>query len=113
MSEEVKIKLLQQIRLDQMLEDCVYTAGAIHQLSDEALAQVMDGIYDNYDMQEYLYQCFKQQFKRKDRIEKYIELQGTALEATEEFFEFLDRSLVKELNKVLNNEYQIAEEIVH
>lgn len=113
MSKETKDKLLAKIHFDTMIEDIVYMAGSHHRLVEEDVLTIIDDLYEEDAPEEVLYASFKDVFKRRDRLEKYIELQDLALQAQENFIEYLDRKLAVQINKHLPEDKQIPEEKIH
>lgn len=107
MSEKLKQSLLTQINVHRMIEDFAYSCGYIHDLTEDEVAQVIDGIYDSCDIEDLFYSTFKQYFKRSDSLEKYIKYQDLALRSTDDCMEVLDHVICGELNKVLPEDRQI------
>lgn len=114
MTNEVKDELLAQTDIDELVEDFIFFFGNYSENLDEVdCGAVLDAIYEKADLTDLYYKCFQSVFKRKDRIQKYIELQKEAQKAVAEFTQALNRLAVPEINKFLPEEERFPETVTH
>lgn len=111
--EETKQLLLNQIDLDQMMEDLCYHTAYYNKLTEDQALEILDNLYDKYDIPNVFYQSFKDEFKRQDSIKKYCELQAKAIRSQDSFLTWLDKVMVDELNEQLPSDEQIEAEKFH
>lgn len=101
--KDVRKKLAEQVDVNKMLEDTIYALCFTLGLSEEDAEFLYDNVINEHDIEELYWKSFKEQFKRKDSIERYIELQKKAVAAQDAFFEFLEKTIIEGITKMATN----------
>jgi hypothetical protein len=99
--DELKQKFLEVASFDRMLEDVTVNSCEGNGLDVEEFTKVFDNVHNNYELEDLYFNTFLSFFGRKDRLEKYIELEFVAREAFESFFTRLADVLSDEINMYL------------